>query len=761
MLTFTRYASVYHTRGGVLIQAPWSEMVPMFLKHEVRGSLADSGSKDALDEAKNGPALVLGEMDTPQPRKANHMVACHAVGLDFDGCPEPVMEKAINALAPFTHVVYTTHKSGSLAVGGMMRLRVIVPLSTPVPPDDYARVWAYLASLTGWIVDLDAKDPSRLHYLPTTFDPSQAKSYAHDALLLDPATLPATVAHPEALERGRKALRYLRGDYQPAAKAVLHGKAFAAPGDRHTTQRGLTMRLAQKTAQTPLDDHTVTTLFARSVALMQAQDPSSPGIEAIITSYRGALERIQGEMDTAQHGAEGPYTPEELQEIGIPLDSHLWIVQKGPSYYFRTPRGYRGPFTKEEFGPAARDHLGRSPARLVEARADGTPRHRSPAEVTMDHGTAADRVIVDLTIEQSTYDPATGTLREASLRKNPHLEPQHHPQVDEWLRIVAGPAAETLLDWLACVPHLDRMLSALYLAGPPGTGKGLIAESLACIWAGTSVDVSRLLSDFNEELVRCPIVFGDENLPASWKGMPITAKLRSEIGSTVRQLSRKYLAPSEIHGNIRLILAANRDDLLKSKEALTKDDAQAIAKRFLYLHLPLESERFLLSLTHDERNRWKTTKIPEHVLHLAQTREVEPQGRFWVEGSVSMMTDVLMTSSDWNSRVCEWLVEYLTLSNRVDAKQDGRVLLRDGKLLVNIRAITTGWNIYFPDTRLEADTRAIADALRSIAHGQVRARSGKHQRQYFDIKLDLLWSWAERNGVGGVEEMQQRLTPTD
>src|SRR5262249_49917367 len=143
----------------------------------------------------------------------------------------------------------------------------------------------------------------------------------------------------------------------------------------------------------------------------------------------------------------------------------------------------------------------------------------------------------------------------APLRK---LEPQFDPVIDQWLTLLGGRRADVLKDWIAVVTRLDRGCAALYPTGEKRTGETMPATGLAHLWTTDGpCELGDALSRFNSQLTRCPLIFGDEHVPA---GIP-TTHIRKLIASFVHRVERKNLPVFNVKGAIRLILAANNRSL--------------------------------------------------------------------------------------------------------------------------------------------------------------------------------------------------------
>jgi hypothetical protein len=218
------------------------------------------------------------------------------------------------------------------------------------------------------------------------------------------------------------------------------------------------------------------------------------------------------------------------------------------------------------------------------------------------------------------------------------------------------------------------------------------------------------------------------------------------------------MPPAAMRGAVRLVIAANNDYLLSSRESLSGHDVAAIAQRFLYLRAPAESAELMNQLPGETKNLWKKEGVARHALWLAQNREVSPGKRFWVEGDVTQMHRLVTIMSDWPSRACEWLVRFLMNPKPYAQRNDGLVRVGDGKLLVNEQAIIDGWKLYFPDTRIEPETAKIGAALRTIA-GVDRPclRWNGARYRYRDINVETLFAWSEVHGLGDQTAMRRVL----
>jgi hypothetical protein len=146
---------------------------------------------------------------------------------------------------------------------------------------------------------------------------------------------------------------------------------------------------------------------------------------------------------------------------------------------------------------------------------------------------------------------------------------------------------------------------------------------------------------------------------------------------------------------------------------------------------------------------WKRDGLARHALALAATRKVTRGKRFWVEGHIDQMLRMVTISNEWTGRCCEWLTRLLMNPKPYLNRTDGLVRFGAGKLLVNEQALVDAWKLYFPDTRIEAETSKIGSALRALSsNDRPTLRFNGVRRRYRDINLDNLFAWSEANGFG-------------
>lgn len=818
LLTFSYFDSPWD-KSAKPLTARWDEWRTALTTHEHRGSPRDTSDKTALERSKRGPAIVLGSIAAGLSHANRNVTLLDAVALDIENVPEARILEAAQALAAYEWILVTTHKHGALAVSAepelRARVRLVLPLERSVTPAEHALLWRALQKRIGGIADEQTKNAARLYYLPSTYDPSIAWSHHNAAAWLRPEDLlgQGSNAPPSAQQKAvtipfeesriRRALASLSTmnrlyatsedgiDLRLVAQAVCKGEPFAVGGLRHRTVLAITLWLVRrydKRKELPPQADAVGSVFAASLAVMARAESGAPTVSEVIAAYEGAIEKSrewtaqdrevksQALLEAAralQHPAGGSeYTTDELcaiaRAIEVPHEpdtvatalQRRWILQaSSQAFYLLDHAGiYRGPFDPSIGRTAAVTLLSRAPVILNLVTPQGTKR-RTLQELCEDYGQACEHIVLDLTRTRSYFDSDISILFDAACPLRSHLVPRFDPGIDQWLRVFAGRMYDKLLDWMACAPDLDKLLCALYLSGAPSAGKTLFGHGMARLWADSPARFDLAFGDFNQELVRCPLILADEDLGgANVFRKNLSAEIRTLVSTLDRTVNRKYLPTATLHGAVRLVIAANNDYLLATKESLSARDLAAIAQRFLYIASTEEAGDLMAETSSDVKEGWKDHGLAEHALWLRENRTVKSGARFWVEGDMAQMHRLLAISSDWTSKVCEWLVRFLQAPQIFTQRNDGLVRLGEGALLVNEQAIVDGWRLYLAHDKTEPETSKIGAALRAISDAsrvQLRWR-GRHIR-YRKIQPDLLLAWSDQFGIATRDVLERAI----
>lgn len=502
---------------------------------------------------------------------------------------------------------------------------------------------------------------------------------------------------------------------------------------------------------------------ARLMAESRAADDDMP-----LSTPRESHPQAQSNEEESESGEEDDKT----QSAGYAIDqlerwaneqgtdfhgfARRWIIQRGKAFYVFVGGRYRAPISKDDLAVSLPRDLARAPVQLAAEDDGGNPKAIPVAAVLERYATVARDVQASLALQRSFYDARTETFFEAVRPLRP-LVAKEHKEIHVWLSLLGGDQSEKLLDWVASCMRLDRQSCAIYLDGPKGCGKSLLAYGLARLWAaGGPSELGRVLEGFNDVLTVCPLIFADEAIPQR-KG--ITAELRRLIGSTARNLNRKFLPVCNLDGAVRLIIAGNNDHLLDTGEDLSANDLEAVAGRFLYIRAPQSAADYLNDLGGPPVvGKWITNNtLAEHALWLRENRQINEGSRFLVEGIVQDFHDNLATSSGLAGLVCEWLVRYLTDPQTATAASN-LVLAGHGEVWVNADAMlkSNDWERRVPSSKVPSAAK-IGRALRNLATGNERIKIADKQHKYHRVKPRLLVTWAERSTVVDAEALKARI----
>jgi len=633
------------------------------------------------------------------------------------------------------------------------------------------------------------------------YTPDQFSVFAGTVATATIKPTPTTPPTPEALQprttgkspaEARQALReWLKANTNTKtwARPLLKGESFAEPGERDITINQACATIAYVDPDT--DPEVLVEVMRGSLEAMAIEapcdiDPVDNALEKLTRHQVSArLERANNEqwnkevrerqakqarataeqrllngataagIATDDSAPTGMYTDTELvafaesQRCSVEDFQRRWIVQRADSYYVFVSGRYLAPITGVELEVSLPRDLAPAPIQWTVPTNSGSTRPKKVKELLKDHCTVARRVVADMTVEESYYDEKTQTFVEAACRRRP-IEPREDKQIHEWLTLLGGNQAEALLDWVATMPDLSRQTCAVYIVGRPGDGKTMFAEGLARIYTtGSPTELESALSNFNEALLDCPIIFGDEKIPSM---VGDSGNLRQIIGSNTRKLKRKHKAEADLVGAVRLILAANNDTLLTFEENLSAWDQQAVAQRFLYITPSPKCGEYLRNLggrvgTAD----WVTgDRIAAHALWLREHRTVKTGGRFLVEADSTALSRMLATSGKWPGLACEWVCKHLY--QPAAGVTNHAIRVGAGSILVNATAMVDLWSMYVK-TNSQPSSGLVGRTLAKLSTGKTQIGT----QRYHVMDVETILDWAARNQVGDVDDMRRKI----
>lgn len=219
--------------------------------------------------------------------------------------------------------------------------------------------------------------------------------------------------------------------------------------------------------------------------------------------------------------------------------------------------------------------------------------------------------------------------------------------IGEWLDSFRE--STKLQRWLASSIALGRgPTAALYLHGPARVGKSMLCQGLAEVFDSQPVPGAQAFSDFNDALMRSPVVMVDEGLPTRMTGMDTADMFRSLVTGGPVSVQGKYQDAFNSKIPYRVMFAANSFDMVKhliGKRTMEVQDREAFRERILVLETGkapadyLDRKGAMTFTKFHRKGSWlgKECRLARHLLKLYQTMVLEQDfqrdGRLLVEGT--------------------------------------------------------------------------------------------------------------------------------
>ena len=761
---------------------------------------------DKLKTSAFSPAEYPDDSKRAKANVQRVWLAC----LDYDDITGDQLATVLDHLQDRRYVLYTSY-SHNPEPENIWRVRIVLDLDTPVDARQWPAFWKALVNTLPEAPDAACKDASRIYGLPYTPNLENAVISSHEGLCLNTqeilASAPSTPPEINATENleasiddlGEIVKKYNRLKDPASARRArllkkLHvGHVLAERGYRHDAVLQLTQTLDYELPTATLDS--LVRLFHPSLRAMESHDfPYDDEIEVVRTALVGAREkrltyqeeRAAAEMargvakikEAFKSERETPYTDEELEIFAAEAETSRegftkrWIIQYKNFYYVYVNGEYEAPLDQA----SARSSMDRDLAPAVTAGVTlstesqtGQTVEKPLGRLVKEYGTVARHALASFSEQKARYDPANQTLYQAVGRRR-DLPAEYSETVDTWLKLLAGENYDSVNLWLKLLRDTTEPLVALYFEGAHGAGKSLFSAGAGRLWEGMQPTAAKqAVDEYNEGISKSPLILADECMPKAWSGRNGLSNFRSFIADRTRVWNCKFMPKIDIHGCMRVILAANNPDMVLSREMLTGDDRSAIVERLFHIHVNKEAGDYLRELGKDRVALFvKEDEMAKHIIWLEENLEATSQGRFGVKGKSTMVHDTLKYSHPTNVAVSQWIIGLLLRPDKFLQKyaQNWDTMIRydnKGRLLVNVNAMMhqEDWAMYVSNPMHVPSAWHLSKALVACTQTKDgvpnRIKAVANSVKYRWINLDELVAYAEYTQLATEEGLMKEI----
>lgn len=733
------------------------------LETDWNGLIEQLTKKRIIANDKNSVALFCAAEFRDDYREKKNVERVNFLILDFDKQTLESTVASLERLVPYRRILYSTHSHDPRETNGY-RFRAVLALDRPVLAREWPSFWdgvrANIAPLTASGAE---RGPAQAYFLPSC--PANRAQFAfaesHDGAVIQVAkyvnALAPEVADgtirvtPEHLRKLGNTLRrrssLIDSWMGEALLLIAQGLPFATEGERDDTTWRLCARLAKEIPEASAES--LGAVFAASLSLMGADAPT-PAIVVEKFSRARSQNAESSKAAAAEDWRESkirsmfkgkrsdPYSDAELSAWGLQQDE--WILTWDKELYIAFDGSYEGPLIRAH--DEALQWLSPAPFSVVRLNESGTITYKSIKEMLVEHG----KQIRNRTAwigghGVAKYDRNTDTLHTYTCPLR-NLEPAYDRDVDAFLYYIAGASKPKLETWLASCSSTELRLPLLWLIGPPGVGKSMLAGGIARLWTeqGPGDAHAALGGAFQNEILRCPLLLADERFPTDWRGNVATEQIRSLLTSPTHHINAKYGMQGRVNGMVRLVVASNPGAAEGLSASLKKEDFEALAERILLIDTsaaPRVPSDLAESFVRGDR-------VARHALWLtSQHREIGKE-RFAVTGDAGALVTDLFVQGDWRSEILEWICRCLENPEpHITQRKRPAVFAKGGVVYLNRNELGVCWSDYYPGERLNASQqKKVFLAAADLINGSRREFRGV---KYSSLESKMLTAYSVKS----------------
>ena len=291
-----------------------------------------------------------------------------------------------------------------------------------------------------------------------------------------------------------------------------------------------------------------------------------------------------------------------------------------------------------------------------------------PRYSSMAHDCKLSRLIprsrVRLTMSGTNVVPI---LMEALPGMRTDIVPKHNPLVEEWLACLGGNDLESLLDWLAAYPHIDRPCPALYLQGETGIGKGLLSKALSNMTQSReSATIDQAFGQFQKAMFSTPLILCDEKVMNKRPDRHIMDTFKKLITGEFDTLERKGIDQRKVEGQWRVLITANHDKAIPWDDEISGADLEALVNRIIHIHADSKAAMAFLDRVGQRQGTegWDRDQVPGHLAWLAQERAVDRTSRFLVKSIRKEFHEGISTLTNTTGTVIHFIGKMIPIMDR-------------------------------------------------------------------------------------------------
>lgn len=479
-------------------------------------------------------------------------------------------------------------------------------------------------------------------------------------------------------------------------------------------------------------DQVVDEVLAPSAATLEAQDALQGNATYTLEDWRAKLTRALRQVDRSPDIFEGlipppPEAPPEWAVYPHATSNTVYVANRETGEYTPVNRVTLISALKERRYP-------------VHVPTKNGERLMNIGELIDNYET---QLVNGLVLDMA--DPAIkvgpGRMLHVPSAPRPDIEPRESAAVGGWLDLLIPDKAlrDVVRLWLGTFGALDNAQPAVWFTGSAGSGKTLFANACAELWGQRApTSGSYVMSRFNADVARCPVVYFDEDFPKDARGAPRIQDFKTLVNDRARSIEQKHQAQVILNGALRVILSSNHFGLVTRASELQPDDVAALQRRIIHVDVKGDAAGQYLA-AHDVQGWRRSGELASHFRWIEESYRNTAELRGRCPDIVHKLKTSTTASASINTTLASWLEE------ATPTTEWGGVAVRDGAIVCSPRALA---RVMGATEGVRAQNQSqLAAALTSMgSRRSVRVSEKVGARRVFVLDMAMFMRWAEDNG---------------